>query len=184
MTKGDAPAWMASEDIIIRMKDELILQAVDLLREEIKAGRVDINGYVPLLPDKPNEIQRDMYIINNLVLREHEIIEQYRPFLEGSIEEKDPDKVRSIEGLRKFVLSVRAISTLMRLSEVAGRWADDTGKYSELKEPAQVLLSTARMGEDRVEVLDFVLSSSKFEKSEALTKAEMEMLRKVRKAIS
>jgi hypothetical protein len=171
------PAWMVCEDIITRLKDELVLEAIDILQEEIKAGRIDIKGYVSLLPDKSDEIQRNMYIINNLRIREHEIMEQYRPYL-GEINETDPEKLKRIEDLKKFVLSVGAISTLMRFSEVAGVWAEDTGKYTELKDQERIMISTIRGADDRIEVLEFALSSSRFLKSETLNVDEVAMLRK------
>ncbi len=183
MPNDDAPAWMLCEDIITRLKDELILEAVDILHDEMKAGRIDITGYISLLPDKSNELQRDMYIINNLIGREPEIIEQYRPFLDSIDKEKDPEKVARIEELKKFMMSVQAISTLMRLSNIAELWAEDTGKYSDSKDSEEIILGTVRMAVDRVEILDFVLSSTKFSKSEALTAHEMALLKKVRKAI-
>jgi len=183
MAEHDAPAWMACEDIITRLKDELILEAIDLLHEEIKAKRIDISGYVSLLPDKSDEIQRDMYIINNLVERQSEILEQYRPFLEGKADHSTAQKVARIEELRKFVLSVQAISTLMKLSSIAESWAEDTGKYSGLTDPLEIMLRTISMSQERSEVLDFVVSSSKFARSEALTKKELDMLREAQEHI-
>jgi hypothetical protein len=180
---SDVPAWMVCEDIITRLKDELVLEAIDILHEEMKQGRVDINGYVSLLPDKSDEIQRDMYIINNLRMREHEILEQYRPYLDGS-SENDPDRLKRAEDLKKFVLSVGAISTLMRFSEIAGLWADDTGKYSEIRDQRQIMIKTLGMAHERLEVLEFVLSSSKFMKSETLSPEEMEMLKGARSQVA
>jgi hypothetical protein len=169
--------WMACEDIITRLKDELVLEAIDILQDEIKAGRMDIKGYVSLLPDRSDEIQRNMYIINNLRMREHEIVEQYRPYL-GEMEERDPDKLKRMEDLKKFVLSVGAISTLMRFSDVAGVWADDTGRYPDLDDTEEIMVNTIRGAEDRIEVLEFALSSSKFMKSEAISDEEAAMLRR------
>ena len=183
MAKTDARAWMICEDIITRLKDELILEAVDILHDEIRAKRIDITGYVALLPDKSNELQRDMYIIGNLLEREPEVIEQYMPFIDGVENESDPKKVERIEELRKFMLSVKAISTLMRLSEIAKVWAEDTGRFSSSNDPEEIILNTVRMDEDRVEVLDFVLSSAKFSKSEALDLNEIGLLKKAKKAI-
>lgn len=181
--KTDAPAWMLCEDIMTRLKDELVLEAVDMLHDEMKAGRMDMKGYVSLLPDKSNELQRDMYMINELIRREPEIIEHYRPLLDGIDEEKDPKKVAMAEGLMKFMLSVKAISTLMRLSSIAGMWAEDTGRYSNSDQLEEIMVKTARMDEERMEVLDFVLSRKKFLDSEALTPHEIGILKKVRKAI-
>ena len=175
-------AWMLCDDIITRVKDELILEAVDILHEELKAGRIDLKGYVNVLPDKAQELQRDMYLINNLVQREQEIIAQYAPYLDGN-GQHDSDKLSRIEDLRKFVLSVKAISMLMRLSIAAERWALDTGKYSALSDPVQIIKKTAIMADERKEILDFVLSHSKFTKSEALSGEEMGILASARKSM-
>ena len=183
MAEADAPAWMLCEDIITRLKDELILEAIDVLHGEMKAGRIDINGYKSLLQDKPSELQRDMYIINNLIEREHEIMEQYMPFIRGLDKETDPEKVARIEDLKKFILSVNAISTLMRLSRIAETWAEDTGRYSASHDPEEIMIGTIGMAEDRAEVLEFVLDAAKFEKSEALTAKELSLLRNVGRAI-
>ena len=183
MAGEDVPAWMMCEDIITRLKEELILEAVDILHEEMKAGRVDINGYISLLPDKSGEMQKDIYIIGNLVQREAEIDEQYRSYLEGRDGESDPAVVERIEALGKFMLSVHAISTLMRLSDAAGKWADDTGRYSSLTDQKEIMIRTVRLAEDRLEALDFILSSSRFVKSGALTKEELEMLGNARRTI-
>ncbi len=184
MQKGsDMPAWMACEDALTRLKDELVLEAIDILHQEVAAGRIDINGYVSLLPDKPDEIQRDMYIINNLRMSEQEIMDQYGHYMHET-EEKDTYKLRRMEDLRKFLLSVRAISTLMHLSEIAGAWAEDTGRYPRETELSTIFEKTARASADRIEVLDFVLSSAKFMKSQALDSKELSALRMARSAIA
>ena len=176
----DAPAWMLCEDMITRLKDELILEAIDLLHEELRAGRVDINGYVSPLPDRSDELQKDMYIIGNLVQREPEIEEQYGPLIENAMNEKDPERVASIERLGKFLLSVRAISTLMRLSETAEEWALDTGKYSRCADKMEILAKSMVEDSARRALVYFVLSSRKFAISKALTDDEMAMLRQAR----
>ena len=176
----DAPTWMLCEDMITRLKEELILEAIDILHDELKAGRVDISGYVALLPDRSDELQKDMYIIGNFVQRQSEIEEQYRPLIENAANEKDPERVAAIERLGKFLLSVRAISTLMRLSEIAGDWAGSTGKYSRYADRKEIL--SRGMVEDgaRCELVDFVLSSRKFISSKALTDDEIAILRQAR----
>ncbi len=176
----DAPAWMLCEDMITRLKDELILEAIDMLHEELKAGRVDISGYVSLLPDKPDELQKDMYIIGNLVQRESEIEAMYGPLIANAPNEKDPRKVERMEGLRKFMLSVRAISTLMRLSEVAGEWAQSTGRYSRYVNIGEILSRSMQEDGARCELVDFVLSSVRFLRSEALTGDEIGIVKQAR----
>ncbi len=167
--------WMLCEDMLTRLKDELILEALDILHGEMEAGRIDIKGYSALLPDKSDEMQKDMYLINNLRLREAEIREQYALYLDGT-REWDPEVMQRVEGLRKFVLSVNAISMLMKFSDISGEWAEDTGRFSREGDFKAVLIGSMKMSPDRVEVAEFAVSSRKFTDSGALSGSEMEAL--------
>lgn len=180
--ESEAPAWMLCEDMITRLKDELVLEAADILHKEIEEGRIDVSGYVALFPEKSQELQRDLFVINELVQRQNEILEQYKEYIEKN-DESDPDRLKSIERLKKFILSVKAIGILMQLSGIAELWAEDTGRYSKSTDPIQILANSARMADDRMKVIDFALSSKKFAKSEALKESELEMLRKARKLL-
>lgn len=171
-----APAWMLVEDILTRLKDELVLEAIDILHIEMNAGRIDVSGYVSLLPDKPDEIQRDMYIIGNLMEKESEIMARYGPYL-GEVMESDPAKMKGIEDLKKFVLSVNAISMLMRFSHVLEKWAEDTGRYQGAGDMRLIISDTLKTTEDRAEVLEFALGSSRFMKSGTLNESEIRLLR-------
>ena len=180
MMAEEAPAWMLCEEMITRLKDELILEAIDILHEELKAGRIEISGFVPLLPDKHDELQKDMYMIGNLVQREAEIEAQYGPLVDDASNGKDPERVARREELWKFILSVRAISTLMRLGEVAREWAQDTGQYSGQRNMNDILSRSMNKQSARCELVDFVLSSRRFCKSEALTDDEIGIIRQAR----
>ncbi|MDE1768182.1 MAG: hypothetical protein KGH64_02670 [Candidatus Micrarchaeota archaeon] len=174
---ADAPAWMICEDILTKAKDELVLEAMDILHEEIKAGHIDIKGYVAPLPDKSGEIQKDMFIINNLRMREQEITEQYSKYIEDNIE-MDPERLERSDELKRFMLSVKGISLLMYMSEIVGVWADATGNYSQIDDPAMIISKTLKDDERRVDVLTYVLASSKFINSEALSDEETAILRR------
>lgn len=180
---GNAPAWMECDDLITRLKDELILEAVDILHEEIRNGRIDIKGYVAALQDKPDELQRDMFIINNIVERENEIVEKAAPYLDNLDAENDPDRVKRIEDLNKFMLSVRSISMLMRLSRLAEAWGEDTGKFSKLGSVREVMIESAKIDPERMEVVRFVTGSARFARSGALDDSEMGMLRDIIKSL-
>ncbi len=179
MEKSDGvPAWLRCEDILTRSKDELILEAVDILKNEMKEKRIDIKGYIAALPDKGQELEQDLFMISQLIARADEIRAQYKGYLEkernGEI--KDPEIIARGEGLRRFLMSVDAIDMLMRMSRVFGMWADDTGVYSSLKDPVDVMVKSASLDGGRAEALEFVLSSRRFPGSEALTNEEMQIL--------
>lgn len=173
---------MLCDDIITRMKDELVLEAVDLLHAEIKAKRIDISGYTALMPDKSAELQRDLYIISNLVARGHEIMDQYGPYLDAA--ERDPERLARKEELKKFLMSVQGITMLMRYSTIADTWATDVGKFSSLTDIAQILARTANMADERKELMDYVLSNKKFKDSEALSDEELAALRSAHRLLS
>jgi hypothetical protein len=176
--KEGVPSWLVCEDILTRTKDELILEAIDLLKKEMKAGHIDIKGYVAALPEKNQELEQDLFVVNNLISRAPEIREQYREYLqkedEGGI--KDPEVIMRGEGLRKFLLSVDAIDLLMKFSRVFGMWADDVGVFSTLKDPVDIMVKTANMADERIEALSFVVNNKTFENNEALSNDEMLML--------
>ncbi len=179
--KSEVPAWMLCEDIITRIKDELVLEAIDIVHENMDAGRMDISGYVPLLPDKPNEMQRDMFIINNLIEKENEIADKYRPYIEEK-NVSDPAKLKRIEELRKFMLSLSAISMLMRFSKVAESWSNDIGMHSAVNDMKSIIVKTLAAADERMEILGYVLSSSRFARSEALKKNELAILKEALEA--
>ncbi len=179
MEREGVPAWLACEDILTRMKDELILEAVDILKREMRDGRIDIKGYVAALPEKGEELEQDLFMVNNLIANANEIREQYRSYLnkDAGGGARDPETVSRGEGLRRFLMSVDAIEMLMRLSKVCGVWADDTGVYSSLNDPVEVLRKSAMLDEERGEAAEFVLSSKSFAESEALDDGELRILR-------
>jgi hypothetical protein len=177
-SKEGVPSWLICEDILTRTKDELILEAVDLLKQEMKAGRIDIKGYVAALPEKNQELEQDMFVVNNLISRAPEIRQQYRAYLQDEADGKikDPEIIMRGAGLKRFLLSVDAIDLLMKFSRVVGMWADDVGVYSTIRDPVDIMVKTANLSEERIEVLDFVTKDKTFEKNDVLSNEEMQIL--------
>ncbi len=179
MEKSDGvPAWLKCEDMLTRAKDELILEAVDLLKLEMKEKRIDIKGYIAALPDKGQELEQDLFMIGQLIARVEEIRSQYSGYLEKERDGEitDPEVIARGEALRRFLMSIDAIDMLMHFSRVFGTWADDTGVYSSLKDPVDVMVKSASLDGGRADALDFVLSSKKFSESDALSNDEMQVL--------
>ncbi len=178
--KEKTPAWLICDDILTKCKDEIILEAIDILHEEVKAKRIDMQGYVPMLIDKSEEVERDMFLINNLLSRSHEIRENYKDYMktESEIKNPDPALVARDEELRKFMLALDSIIYLMNLSRVFESWAADVGVFSNIKDPVEVFEKTMHHNNERMEALKFILSSSTFWKSEPLSEDERKMLEK------
>ncbi|MDE1860410.1 MAG: hypothetical protein KGH72_01705 [Candidatus Micrarchaeota archaeon] len=175
---GEAPAWLLCYDMLIKVKDELTLEAIDILHDEIKAKHIDITGYVSLLPDKSDELQRDMYIINNLLIRENEIREQYAAYLEDSSGTTDGKELARAEELKRFLLALDAISMLMGYSRLVAKWAEDTGEFYDSSDPAEIVRRTMEPEGQRRQLAEYILSSAKFRKSDALSEDEFEIIRR------
>ncbi|MDE1823400.1 MAG: hypothetical protein KGH50_03680 [Candidatus Micrarchaeota archaeon] len=173
MNSDDTPAWMLCEDMLTKAKDELILEAIDILHEQINEKRIDIQGYVPVLMDKSEELQKDMFIINNMLANKEQIKSQYASYL--GKDTKDPSELSRIEELKKLVMAMDAIDFLMAMSHVFESWAEETGNYPAVKDPLQ-LLKKGMTNEQRIEALKYILSSKKFRENEALTESEMTLL--------
>ncbi|MDE1851748.1 MAG: hypothetical protein KGH69_03620 [Candidatus Micrarchaeota archaeon] len=176
MDNGDTPAWLLCEDILTKTKDEMILEAIDILHEQIDAKRIDIQGYVPVLMDRSEELQKDMFIINNMLANREQIRGQYSSYINK--ETKDPALLSRIEELKRLVMAVDAIEFLMGMSHVFESWAEETGRYGTLKDPAE-LLRRSMSNSQRKEALEYVLSSKKFKDNDALSEKELSLLKDV-----
>ncbi|MEM3839247.1 MAG: hypothetical protein QXF01_01570 [Candidatus Micrarchaeaceae archaeon] len=179
MGNEGVPAWLLCEDMLTRVKDELVLEAIDILKKEMSEGRININGYVAVLPEKSQELEQDLFVLNNLISNANEIRQQYREYLEkekrGEI--TDPGVIARGEGLKKFLMAVDAIELLMHTSRIYGMWADDVGVYSSFADPVAIMVKSGMLDEGRTEALELVLSSKAFALSEALDIDEMQILR-------
>lgn len=173
MDGDDTPAWLLCEDMLTKTKDEMILEAIDILHEQINEKRIDIQGYVPVLMDRSEELQKDMFIINNMLANSGQIRSQYSSYM--GRETKDPALLSRIEELKKLVMAIDAIEFLMSMSHVFEEWAEETGRYGTVKDPIELLRKS--MGSDqRKDALKYVLSSKKFKDNEALSESETELL--------
>jgi hypothetical protein len=170
------PAWMLCEDILTRIKDELILEAIDLLHVQIKEGSVSIDGYVVTLPDKSQEIARDIFVINNLLSEQNQIRETYKKYINDNQGAATGETVEKSEKMKRFLLFLDELSILMSYSEVFGVWITDAWQYAKLNDVSQIIANTMSNSEDRADALRFVLSSKGFAKEEIFTTGERDAL--------
>ena len=175
----DMPEWMLAQEILVKSKNEIILEAIDTLHKEIDEKRLEINGHTIKLPDKSSEIEMDMLIINNLLQQEQEIIKQYSTFIKKTEngEELSPEIVERTEELKKFLMSVAEISLLMNFAKTIDAWVLDFAETMNKKDVALIISETAKRNIDRIEVLRFISSNKKFLNSDALSKEEFDTLR-------
>ena len=175
----DMPEWMLAQEILVKSKNEIILEAIDTLHKEIDEKRLEINGHTIKLPDKSSEIDMDMLIINNLLQKESEIIKQYSAFVKKTEELEEPSSeiIERTEELKKFLMSVAEISLLMNFAKTIDAWVLDFAETMNKKDVALIISETAKRNVDRIEVLRFISSNKKFLNSDALSKEEFDTLR-------
>lgn len=170
------PAWLLCEDILNKIKTELITEAMDTLQEAINSKAIEISGSLVTLPDKPSETEMNMFIINKLLDEKDKIIEQYSGYLADESADTDPKKVEQKERLRKFLFAVEQISKLMEYSHLFDPWMTDVGMQITIKDPSEIIKITMHGNEARMEVLKYVLNSKKIEKEEILSENERKIL--------
>jgi hypothetical protein len=173
---SDVPAWLLCEDILSKLKTELITEAMDTLQEAIDSKAIEISGSLVSLPDKPSDTEMNMFIINRLMEQRESIIDMYKDQLQNVDAQKDPKKVEQLERLRKFLMAVDQIFNLITYSRLFDPWMNDAGMQAAVKEPSEVLKNTMKGSEERTEVLNYILKSKKIEKEEVLTKKERKII--------
>ena len=176
MEQESTPAWMLCDDMLTRIKDELILEAIDILHEEINAKRLVIEGYSPIVLERSEEMQRDIYLINNLMERAEEISKNYSKYFNDDSSTESADPVQ-IEELKRFLMSISGIRFLMDTAKVFESWSVDTGKYYSEKDPVSILCKTMGAGTEREKALEYVLKSKKITGNEAVTANELSLLK-------
>ncbi|MEM0201054.1 MAG: hypothetical protein QXD23_01480 [Candidatus Micrarchaeaceae archaeon] len=174
----DIPKWMIAQEILIKAKNELILEAIDTLHKEVKENRLQINGNVIKLPDKSSEIEMDMLIINNLLEQEQQIVKNYGKFIkEKEDSEKDPLIVERINELKKFLMSVTQIKILMNFAKTIDEWVLDFANSMNINNVPKIISETAKRNVERIELLSFIIDNKKFYANEALNEEEIKNIK-------
>jgi hypothetical protein len=176
-SKEEMPAWMMCQEILVKAKNELILEAVDALHREVAAKRMEVNGDIVRIEGKDNDVDKDLFVINNLMQQEPQIREQYGEYIakaeRGAI--SDPSTLERVEELKKFLMSLSEIHLLMKFARVFDQWVLDFEGTADLKNPDEMIAATAKRNADRIDALEFVLKNRTFIKNEALSEAEFKV---------
>ncbi len=176
----DIPQWMLAQEILVKTKNELILEAIDLVHIEIDEKRLEINGNTVKLPDKSSEIEMDMLIISNLLEKEDEISKQYSEFIKKieNGEEEKPELIERMDELKKFLMAISSIHLLMGFVKVIDSWVLDFAETMKINNTAMIIAETAKRNVERIDILEFVIKSKNFLKSEALSDEEIDIVKK------
>lgn len=169
---------MVCEDIISRVKDELMYEAVEILHGEADSGRIKMDGNLVTSEEGTGEAERDIFILDKLLEDEPIIRSRYENFVKATEEgEASPEVVARIEDVRKFLLAISEISLIVRYARIFSAWFADAGKQMKVSDPSDIFYMTSLHNKERMEALDFVLTSKKFLKSGELKEGELKILK-------
>lgn len=182
MPSDDVQAWILCMDLLIKVKNELIAEAMELLHREMEAKRISMQGSFMPMSEGESEAERDMFLIQNLLAQEHEIMGKYGTYLvEMPKREKiDEDKIRSADELRKFLMALNRMSRLMRYSRIFDEWASDASYEVRQASVSSILEKTIAVhGSSRREALEFAMKDEELVVSGVLADDEKRMLNTV-----
>lgn len=179
----ESPAWMVCEDMISRIEAELMSEALELLRSEIDAGRIKVDGSMVTASELTGEAERDLFILDRLLEDEQNMRYRYENLVRAIEEGKEtnPEIVGRAEEVKKFLLIVSQISITVKYAKVFSAWFNEAGSQMNVKDPVEILAMTARSNRERRDALEFVTTNRQFIKSEIMNVNEMEMLREAHK---
>ena len=180
MPVNDVPAWMTCEDMLNRAKNEFVTEAMEELNKMTQEKAIEINGSLVTLPDRPNDAERDMFVINKLLEEYPKIKEQYRDYINSNSQSELPAKVQNVERLKRFLLSLDTIAMLMHYGHAIDDWQHDIAMQVQVNEPSKIIANTLKGNAQRRNILEFALGSNTFEKGEIFTPGERQILEKAR----
>ena len=170
------PAWMLCQDLLLRMKEACISEAIETLDNEVKNKRMKIEGDLVTAEEQSGALEKNLFIIKNITEHEGEMIDRYS----NSIREmssgehiNDPRIVERIEELKKAILAIVKIATLSRYSSLFEEWMDDVGYHTKEQKIEDVLSATLQHG-SRAEALEFFVKNKKL--SSGFTQEEIDAL--------
>lgn len=174
----DMPAWLICGDILVRIKNELILEAIDVLHNEIEEKRMQIAGSIIALPDRSEETEKETLVLNKLLREEANIRATYNEYIR-QIENSSsltPETIERIGELKKFLLSLAKILVVMKFAKLFEDWVKDVGNNMKITLPSELIYSTAMSDIERVEALGFIISNRASRKEKILSDEEFGVL--------
>jgi len=175
--KKGTQAWITCNDILNKIKTELITQAMDTVKDALDQKLIEVNGSLISVPDKPSDTEMYMFLVNKLVSEKDRIMHSYREYLDGASDAGlTPQKAQQAERLRKFLLCVEKMSMLMRYSEMMDEWMRDVSMQIKAADVTSIISSTYTANAERIELLNYVMKNQVIAREKVLTKEERESI--------
>ncbi len=173
----DVPAWMFCTELLNKIKVEMVNQALDVLDSEITRKSISISGSTVELPDRPNEVETKLFVLEKIVENADEMQERYtqQSVKIRSNSSPDANQLIAAERAEHLALSVEMIKQRMHSSKVAEAWIGDVSMHVLENSPSCILKITSDTPE-RLKLLHFVLENTTIRKEEVLTQYELDVI--------
>ncbi len=178
-------AWIICEDLLVKVKAELANEAILTLQNEVKAGRMKVEGRL-VSSEVPSDDERDLFVANEIAKDSATMLRDYGRYI-ADREGKpgiSPEEVEKIESAKKLMLAVEEISTLMHYRRVTEEWILEIEGIPDIDDPVKILVSTIHGKEDdRFLVLDFTLKRKSIKEEKIFAEEERKILESVLNAV-
>ncbi|MEM0149585.1 MAG: hypothetical protein QXW10_01675 [Candidatus Micrarchaeaceae archaeon] len=110
-------AWLECNDLLIRAKNALFDEALDIFNGELESGSIAIDGKF-IKFEEPNMQSREVFLMLNMLNRKDELVKFFSNAL------KRPSNDAALKTSR-FLGSINSIERLVALSKVFDDWAEE-----------------------------------------------------------
>lgn len=178
-SKLGAPAWILCEDLMVRIKEELISEAIRVLDKEIKNGNIKVNGSIITSAEQDKENEQSLFLINNLIKERQRMHDRYNGYISEPNNSRDAETVSRIDALKRFMLSVDAIAILMEYVSIIDAWIKDISIEVKPSSVSDILIKTSELNEKRRELIDFVSKRRRFLDENVISKDEYDIITRI-----
>ena len=174
------PAWILCEDLLVKVKTELANEAIITLQNEVKSGRMKVDGNLVTANEITSEAERDLFVVTHIASESENMLKAYSEYIikkETEPEKLNSEDVQKIETSKKLMLAVQEISLLVGYRQVAEEWILEIEGIPTIKDPVKLLGSTIRgINDDRFEVLKFILKRKSIKEAKIFSDSEYKMM--------
>jgi hypothetical protein len=164
MQKGTSvPAWLLCEDIMTKMKEALVDEALTTLHNEIDSGRIKLDAKWINTESQTEALERDMFLINNLIEQAPNMLQVQNDYImknENAGAKMDAEKIEKLENVKRLSMAVSYISVLMRNATVIDDWIKTVEQLPQDSDSKSILKQT--LDDERLDLVKFVLKTKPF----------------------
>lgn len=155
------PAWMLAQALVIKAKNVLFDEAINLLYKEIDEKRMALTGkFLPIDPEKSGEMEQGLFLVQQLLEKKDAIIKDFDSSIRKlENEAKDENDVKRLDDTKRFLIAIEKIALFASYAGVFGEWFDSVSAMANANSASAILVETSRGIPHRIEALRFLIDS-------------------------